>query len=61
VETKKEKEIMGRKKWDNWRETKTGLFVFLFFSNNLFSLAWTSGTNRNGSANPGQFCTKIFK
>jgi len=34
---------MRRKKWNNWRETKTGLFVFLFFYPN---------TNRNGSANP---------
>jgi hypothetical protein len=29
---------MRRKKWNNWRETKTGLFVFLFFSPNFFPL-----------------------
>jgi hypothetical protein len=38
VETKKEKKIRRRKKWNNWRETKTGLFVFLFFSLNFFPL-----------------------
>jgi hypothetical protein len=48
VETKKEKEIMRRKKWNNWRETKTGLFVFSF----LFPQFFSPAARTNGSANP---------
>lgn len=56
METKKEKEIMRRKKWNNWRETKTGLFVFLFFSPNFFP-----PRHEQMAARIQQFCTKICR
>jgi hypothetical protein len=40
---------MRRKKWNNWRETKTGLFVFLFFSPTFFPLRHEQKWQRESS------------